>query len=57
MGVPLHQLWEDAGYSQTQIARFRELLIDERALLRVPFLSDAGACTARPRRRPADAAA
>lgn len=43
MGVPLHQLWEDAGYSQTQIARFRELLIDERALLRVPFLSDAEA--------------
>lgn len=43
MGVPLHQLWEDAGYSQQQIARFRELLIDERALLRVPFLSDAEA--------------
>lgn len=39
MGVPLHQLWEDAGYSQTQIARFRDLLLDERALLRVPFMT------------------
>lgn len=40
LGVPLHQLWEDAGYSQTQIARFRDLLLDEKALLRVPFLSN-----------------
>ena len=29
MGVPLHQLWEDAGYSQQQIARFEELLVAE----------------------------
>lgn len=27
--VPLQQLWEDAGYSQTQIARFRQMLIDQ----------------------------
>ena len=25
IGVPRQQLWEDAGYSQTQIARFREM--------------------------------
>lgn len=40
LGVPLHQLWEDAGYSQQQIGRFQDMLLDERALLRVPFLSD-----------------
>lgn len=40
LGVPLHQLWEDAGYSQTQISRFKDMLLDEKALLRVPFLSD-----------------
>lgn len=40
LGVPLHQLWEDAGYSQTQIGRFKEMLLDEKALLRVPFLSE-----------------
>ena len=25
IGVPRQQLWEDAGYSQTQIARFRAM--------------------------------
>lgn len=29
LGVPLAQLWEDAGYTQAQIGRFRGLLIDE----------------------------
>ncbi|MCU0261436.1 MAG: hypothetical protein MUE78_10485, partial [Ilumatobacteraceae bacterium] len=29
IGVPLQQLWEDAGYSQTQIARFRQMALEE----------------------------
>lgn len=29
IGVPLRQLWEDAGYSQAQIARFAEMLAEE----------------------------
>lgn len=32
MGVPVRVLWERAGYSQTEIARFAELLNEERAL-------------------------
>jgi hypothetical protein len=31
MGVPVRQLWEDAGYSQAQINRFRELLVEQAA--------------------------
>lgn len=34
LGVPLEQLWEDAGYSPQQIGRFRSMLAQE-ALLRV----------------------
>jgi hypothetical protein len=29
MGVPVRQLWEDAGYSQTQIDRFGDMLVAE----------------------------
>jgi hypothetical protein len=29
IGVPLQQLWEDAGYTPTQIARFRTMLLEE----------------------------
>lgn len=29
LGVPLQQLWEDAGYSPQQIARFKDLLREE----------------------------
>jgi hypothetical protein len=29
IGVPQQQLWEDAGYSQTQIARFKAMQADE----------------------------
>jgi hypothetical protein len=30
MGVPVRVLWERAGYSQTEIAQFAQLLADER---------------------------
>lgn len=33
LGVPLRQLWEDYGYSPQQIARFKELLEEERTWL------------------------
>jgi hypothetical protein len=29
MGVPVRVLWERAGYSQTEIAQFRQLLVEE----------------------------
>ena len=29
LGVPHEQLWQDAGYTQSQIARFKEMLITE----------------------------
>lgn len=29
LGVPVRQLWEDAGYSQTQIDRFGDMLVAE----------------------------
>ena len=29
IGVPRQQLWEDAGYSQTQITRFRAMEADD----------------------------
>lgn len=29
IGVPVRQLWEDAGYSQTQIDRFRAMAVDQ----------------------------
>lgn len=29
LNVPLEQLWEDLGYSPTQISRFRQMLLDE----------------------------
>lgn len=32
LGVPLRQLWEDAGYSPQQISRFREMLREEAEL-------------------------
>lgn len=32
LGVPLEQLWEDAGYSPQQIGRFKEMLREERDL-------------------------
>lgn len=32
VGVPRQQLWEDLGYTQTQIGRFREMLLDEALL-------------------------
>lgn len=35
LGVPFRQLWEDLGYSQEQMERFSEMLIEE-AKLRIP---------------------
>lgn len=32
LGVPAQQLWEDAGYTQTQIARFKDMAREEAAL-------------------------
>jgi hypothetical protein len=32
LGVPVRQLWEDAGYSQTQIERFGQMLVEEAAM-------------------------
>jgi hypothetical protein len=36
LGVPLQQLWEDAGYSPQQIARFMQMLQEEAALGFIP---------------------
>lgn len=32
LGVPMQQLWEDAGYSPEQIGRFRRMLVDQAVL-------------------------
>lgn len=40
LGVPLRQLWEDAGYSDTTIARFDEMRRQEAALAATASLGD-----------------
>jgi hypothetical protein len=39
IGVPLAQLWEDAGYSPAQIARFKTMAEDEAAMANLAALS------------------
>lgn len=40
LGVPLQQCWEDLGYSQVQIDRFKAMLAEEQALgVTIPMIS------------------